>query len=62
MSKEIPRLRLCGVFFTHCSYRRIGTKPLTTHQVYRHLLFNRLGREDDRFDVNLPPLRARSQI
>lgn len=21
-------------------------------QVYRHLLFNRLGREDDRFDVS----------
>jgi hypothetical protein len=28
-----------------------------TRKVYRHLLFNRLGREDDRFDVHLslPP-------
>jgi hypothetical protein len=24
-------------------------------QVYRHLLFNRLGRDDDRFDVRPPP-------
>lgn len=28
-------------------------KLTRVQQVYRHLLFNRLGREDDRFDVSL---------
>lgn len=29
---------------------------MTPTQVYRHLLFNRLGREDDRFDVSPSPV------
>lgn len=48
---SIAPARLHG-WFAFC---RIKSSVLIGHaQVYRHLLFNRLGREDDELDVSFP--------
>lgn len=40
---------------TRPAFRCTYTRRLISHpQVYRHLLFNRLGREDDELDVSFP--------
>ncbi|KAK8207525.1 Arv1-like family-domain-containing protein [Phyllosticta capitalensis] len=69
-SKADDRALGKGVRLTQCPRcKRFGDKyvehdfvvlfidlVLIKPQVYRHLLFNRLGREDDRFDVSSPSL------
>ncbi len=51
--KECERRRLSTIITPFLRLRLI-TPHFDSRQVYRHLLFNRLGRDDDELDVMLP--------